>query len=93
MPGPAVDVLVVVGTGWVPHVLEARAGRVIRVPDSSETASLIGELRGIIPRIVGVVGDAAAVPAVVRQVHDAGLATVLFTDDPVAVPAGVERGR
>ena len=43
--------------------------------------SLIAELRGHIPRLVGVVGEANAANAVVRQVHAAGLPAVLFADE------------
>jgi cystathionine beta-synthase len=82
--------LVVVGLVPPPHQLEARAGWVFRLPDPTETTPLIAELRGHIPRLVGIVGDDAATGAVVRQIHDAGLPTVLFTDASIEVPSGVE---
>ena len=53
--------------------------------------SLIAELRGHIPRLVGVVGEANAANVVVRQVHAAGLPAVLFADEAADLPVGVER--
>ena len=90
MPGPGVDILVVVGPAAPPHRLEARAGAVIRLEEPLETASLVAELRGHIPRMVGVVGDRGAVGSVTRRIHEAGLPVVLFADDPVVVVPGVE---
>jgi cystathionine beta-synthase len=90
VPSPGVDILVVVGPGDAPHVLEARAGWIIRLVDPTETASLIAELRGHIPRLVGVVGDDHLTGPVVRRIHDSGLPTVLFTDGSPPVPPGVE---
>jgi cystathionine beta-synthase len=90
VPSPGVDILVVVGEEPAPHILEARAGWVIRLADPAEISSLIAELRGHIPRLVGVVGDDRDTGPVVRHIHDAGLPTVLFTDGSVPVPAGVE---
>ncbi len=90
MPGPAVDILVVVGAGTPPRQLEARAGWVFRLASAAELAPLIAELRGHIPRLVGIVGDDSSTGSVVRQVHDAGIPTVLFTDGTVEVPAGVD---
>ncbi len=96
---PRVDVLLVVDPVTAPHVLEARARRVVHVPARQTVPTLIGELRGIIPGLVGVVGeapgggDAAASALAVRiadEVHRAGFPTVLFTDDPDIAPAGVE---
>ena len=90
MPGPGVDILVVVGPAAAPHRLEARAGAIIRLVDPLETASLIAELRGHIPRLVGGVGGSDAVGPVLRRIHEAGLPVVLFTDEPVAVDPGIE---
>ena len=92
---PRVDVLVVVEPSVVPPVLAARARRVVRVPAVQSSASLVGELRGIIPGLVGVVGDPSASSAalslrIAEEVHRAGFPTVLFSDDPVDVPAGVD---
>ncbi len=90
MPGPDVDILVVVGRATPLFTLEARAGRVMRLADPLETTSLIAELRGHIPRLVGVVGDRGATGPVASRIHDAGLPVVLFTDEPVVVGPGIE---
>ena len=91
---PRVDVLLVVAPAATPHVVGARARRVVRVPATQDAPELIGELRGIIPGIVGVVGDTSrgehsVACRIAREVHRAGFPTVLFTDDPVAPPEGV----
>jgi cystathionine beta-synthase len=62
----------------------------MRLVDPLETTSLIAELRGHIPRLVGVVGDSDATGPVARRIHDAGLPVVLFTDEPAVVAPGVE---
>jgi cystathionine beta-synthase len=90
VPGPGVDILVVVGPADPPHDLEARAGEVIRLVEPEESPSLIAELRGHIPRLVGVVGDGDAVGPVAHRIHEAGLPVVLFTDDPVEPDPGIE---
>jgi cystathionine beta-synthase len=87
---PHVDVLLVVGPGPAPHILTARATRVVHIPTGVTSPSLIGELRVSIPRLVGVTGEAEATRAIAEQVHQAGLPTVLFTDSAVAPIAGVE---
>ncbi len=61
MQPPPVDVLVVVEPSVAPPVLAARARRVVHVPAVQESASLVGDLRGIIPGLVGVVGDVGGV--------------------------------
>lgn len=100
---PRVDILLVVEPAEAPHILAARARRVVHVPARQTSASLIGELRGIIPGLVGVVGDVAGpraeppsaggdVPLALRiaeEVQRAGFPTVLFTDEEVAAPRGV----
>lgn len=86
------DVLLVVEPSAAPPVLAARARRVVHVPAVQTSASLVGELRGIIPGLVGVVGDVTGSALAVRiaeEVHRAGFPTVLFTDDPVVAPEGV----
>jgi cystathionine beta-synthase len=87
---PRVDVLLVVGPERAPHILTARAGRVVHIPASPAPPSLIGELRVSIPRLVGVTGEASFARQIAVQAHQAGLPTVLFSDDPVAPIAGVE---
>jgi cystathionine beta-synthase len=90
VPPPRVDVLLVVGPDPAPHILTARATRVVPIPTGSASPSVIAELRVSIPRLVGVTGEAAASRAIALQVHQAGLPTVLFTDSAVAPIAGVE---
>jgi cystathionine beta-synthase len=87
---PHVDVLLVIGPERPPHVLEARARRVVHVPVGQTPPTLIGGLRGLIPRLVGVTGDPASIVAVARAVHLAGMPTVLFTDAAIQAPEGVE---
>lgn len=91
---PRVDVLLVVGPASVPHVVGARARRVVRVPARETSPALIGELRGIIPGLVGVIGDtsqadASPALAIARGVQRAGFPVLLFTDDPAVAPAGM----
>jgi cystathionine beta-synthase len=83
-------VLLVVGGGPAPHILSARATRVLRIPTGTASPSLIAELRVSIPRLVGVTGEPAASRAMAQQIHQAGLPTVLFTDSVVAPIDGVE---
>jgi len=80
----------VIGPDPAPHILVARAGRVVRIPTGVPSPSLIGELRVHIPRLVGVTGEIEASRSIASQVHQAGLPTVLFSDLPVAPVAGVE---
>jgi cystathionine beta-synthase len=87
---PRVDVLLVVGPDRPPHILTARASRVVHLTGGVTSPSLIGELRVSIPRLVGVAGEPAASRTVAQQVHQAGLPTVWFTDSPVSPIAGVE---
>jgi cystathionine beta-synthase len=90
VPPPHVDVLLVVGPDPAPHILMTRAHRVVPIPSGTTTPSLIAELRVSIPRLVGVTGEATASRAIALAVHQAGLPTVLFTDDVVDPIAGVE---
>ncbi len=84
-----IDVLLVVEPDEAPHRLAARARRIVTVPARSTAPALIGELRGIIPGLVGVVGNSPLSVEIARDVHDAGFPTVLFSDGPVLAPAGV----
>ncbi len=82
----------VVEPAAAPPVLAARARRVVHVPAAQEPASLVGELRGILSGVVGVLGEPrgpAPSPAarVAEEVRRVGFATVLFSDD---APAGLE---
>src|SRR3984957_8587779 len=87
---PRMDVLLVVEPSSVPHILEARARRVVHVPPRSTSVALIGELRSIIPGLVGIVGDTVLTTEIAGQVHQAGFPTILFTDEPVLPPEGVQ---
>jgi len=87
---PHVDVLLVVEPERAPHILTARASRVVHIPAGPASPSVIGELRGSIPRLVGVTGDISQTLEIARELRRAGLPTVLFTDGPVVAPAGVE---
>ena len=86
---PRMDTLLVVGANSPPRLLTARANRVVRIPDGQMTSSLIAELRGHIPRLVGVSGDPTLAGRMAAEAHRAGFPTVLFTDDPVVPPEGV----
>jgi len=92
---PRVDVLVVVEPHVAPPVLAARARRVVHVPAVQTSASLVGELRGIIPGLVGVVGDVgpdasgSLAVRIAEEVRRAGFPTILFTDEQIDAPAGV----
>jgi cystathionine beta-synthase len=87
---PRVDVLLVVEPEKGPHILTARAGRIVRIPAGHTSPSLIAELRGSIPRLVGVCGDPAQTVEIARELRRAGLPTVLLTDSAVVAPEGVE---
>ena len=87
---PHVDVLLVVEPQRAPHILSARANRVVHIQAGPASPSLIAELRGSIPRLVGVTGAVSETLEIARELRLAGLPTVLFTDDPVVAPPGVE---
>jgi cystathionine beta-synthase len=87
---PRIDVLLVVGPERAPHILTARAGRVMHIPEGPAPPSLIGELRVSIPRLVGVTGETSLARKMAVQSHQAGLPTILFSDDTVVPIAGVE---
>jgi cystathionine beta-synthase len=90
MQPPRVDVLLVVAPLPAPHILTARAGRVVRIPAGHTSPSLIAELRGSIPRLVGVCGDPTQTIEIAHELRRAGLPTVLFADGPILAPEGVE---
>ncbi|MGA7416548.1 MAG: hypothetical protein WBW80_01030, partial [Acidimicrobiales bacterium] len=87
---PRVDVLLVAEGTTPPHVLLRRADHVVRVPGGGTSPSLIAALRGRIPRLVGVSGEPPQAIEMARAVHRAGFPTVLFTEDRVEPPEGVE---
>ena len=87
---PRVDVLLLAEGALPGHALVRRAGHVIHVAGDQVTPDLIGQLRGRIPRLVGVVGETPAAADLARVVHQAGLPTVLFSRREVDPPDGVE---
>ncbi len=87
---PRVDVLLLAEGALPGHALVRRAGHVIHVAGDQVTPDLIGQLRGRIPRLVGVVGETPAAADLARVVHQAGLPTVLFSRREVEPPDGVE---
>jgi cystathionine beta-synthase len=84
------DVLLVVEPEMAPHLLTARASRIVRIPAGHTSPSLIAELRGSIPRLVGITGELPHTLEIARELRRAGLPTVLFTDSPVTPPEGVD---
>ena len=83
------DLLVVVGAATPPSRLTARARRTVHVPAGEPPTALLAELRGHVPRRVGVVGAGADAAPVAGELHRRGLPVSLHTDDAVDVPAGV----
>ena len=84
-----VDVLVVVGDVPVPERLAARARHVVAVPTADADPSLVADLRGRIPREVGVIGGGTDVVRLAVSLHQSGLPVMLLTDAEVAIP-GIE---
>jgi cystathionine beta-synthase len=88
------DVLVVVGGTRVPERLWSQARRRIHLEPGDVPAGAVADLRGHIPRSVGVVGDPdnpSEAAKVAAQLHAAGLPVVLFSDVATDPGAGVER--
>src|SRR5947209_17195685 len=83
------DVLVIVGEFDPPERLAARASHQLRASTGPVHPDLVAELRGRIPREVGVVGVAVDAVTIATELHDAGLPVTLYTDDKVSVDAGV----
>jgi len=77
------DVLVVVGGQRPPARVGDRARHVHRFGPDDQLSALVGALRARIPRRVGVWGPLAEASVVAAGLREAGLPTVLFTDDPV----------
>jgi len=80
------DVLVIVGEQAPPERLRARAAHLLRVGTDGLRPDQVGQLRGRIPRQVGVFGTGAAAVAVATSLHRAGLPVTLYTD-PASGPA------
>src|SRR4051795_2257513 len=83
------DVLVIVGDFDAPARVAARAAHELHTKGGSLHPDLVAELRGRIPREVGVVGDVAEAAAVAAELHNAGLPVTLYTDDVTPATAGV----
>jgi len=76
---------VVVGDAVPPSRLAARARRTLHVMPGEPLLTLIADLRGHIPRRVGVLGRGPEAAPVARELHERGLPVVLHTDDDVTV--------
>src|SRR3954449_3328244 len=83
------DVLVIVGDFDAPARLAARAAHELHTKGGSLHPDLVAELRGRIPREVGVVGEVVDAAAVAAELHNAGLPVTLYTDDATPAAAGV----
>src|SRR5439155_1972063 len=84
---PAMDVLVIVGDPQVPSRLATRAGHEVRVGGAGMHPDLVAELRGRIPRDIGVIGaDDASARAVASELHRAGLPVTYYSFDEQPAP-------
>src|SRR3954468_249180 len=86
------DVLVVIGDAPVPARIAARAIHELRVPASGPAnhPDLVGELRGRIPRDIGIIGPPDAAAQLAGELHRAGLPITLYTDvQSATAPVGV----
>src|SRR3954447_12831141 len=86
------DVLVIIGDAPVPTRIAGRAIHELRVPASGppDHPDLIGELRGRIPRDIGVIGPPDTAAALAGELHRAGLPVTLYTDvQSATAPVGV----
>ncbi len=79
------DLLVVVGDAVAPPRLAIRARRTTHIDAGAPLLSLVADLRGHIPRRVGVLGTGDAARRVAEELHQRGLPVVLHTDDDVAI--------
>jgi cystathionine beta-synthase len=79
------DVLVLVGASVPPERLLARARHVVRLAGPDIDPRSIALARGSLPREVGVHGPGDDALAVAEGLHQAGLPTVLYTDEPLGV--------
>jgi cystathionine beta-synthase len=79
------DLLVVVGDAVPPTRLASRARRTTHVEVGAPLLNLIADLRGHIPRRVGVIGRGDEAGPVADELHQRGLPVVLHTDDDVNV--------
>jgi len=75
------DLLVVVGDVEVPFRLAIRARRAVPVKPGEDLVGIFSDLRGHIPRRVGVVGAREEAAPVALELHSHGLPVVLYADD------------
>jgi cystathionine beta-synthase len=92
------DVLVVIDAAPVPERIEARARRRLDVTHGTLDSATVADLRAHIPRSVGVIGEdteegAQHVTALARQLHEAGLPVIAYTDRPIQTDTGIEVDR
>jgi cystathionine beta-synthase len=78
-----VDVLVVVGTDPPPARVVNRATHVLHVASEELPPDVIAEVRGRIPREVGVTGAGEHAVRAAAALHHAGFPVTLYTDDRV----------
>ncbi len=74
------DLLLVVGDVEVPARLAARARRRVPIRPGAPLTDVFADLRGHIPRLVGVVGTAAEAMPVAEDLHAHGLPVVVHAD-------------
>src|SRR5690606_31302515 len=79
------DLLVVVGEAEPPARLTVRARRQVHLAAGAPLLDLIADLRGHIPRRIGVLGSGDDAAPVARELHERGLPVVLHTDDDVRI--------
>jgi cystathionine beta-synthase len=77
------DLLVVVGDVDIPPRLAARARRTTHLAPGEPLLALVADLRGHIPRRIGVLGRGPEAAPVAEELHHRGLPVVLHTDDDV----------
>ena len=80
------DLLVVVGDTTAPARLAVRARRTVHLAPGEPLLTLLADLRGHIPRRIGVLGTGADAGPVARELHARGLPVVLHTDDDITLP-------
>jgi cystathionine beta-synthase len=85
------DLLVTVDDPDPPRRLQARSRRTVALDEPTLDPSLVAELRGHLPRRVGVTGPDEGAHDVARALHKVGMPVTLYTDADVAEPPeGVE---
>ena len=75
----------VVGDAQPSARLTARARRTVHLEPGESLLTLLADLRGHIPRRIGVLGTGPEAGPVAQELHDRGLPIVLHTDDDVVI--------